>query len=288
MKRVALILVLTSLSLHGAPAGAQGAVDEKSVCIDAVTKGQPLRDAHELVEAREQFRVCARAECPARLRTDCAAWLSEIDKTMPTVVLSAKDQAGRDVADVKVSVDGKPLVDRLDGRAVEVDPGMRSFRFERSDGSSTTQEALVKEGEKARSVSVSLSGASHETNSGESGSASTPWGTARTLGVVLGGVGVATLAVGFGVAFDAKSKDDAAKTETGAAQYNNSGSAVGEGNAATVVLGVGAAAAVTGVVLWLTAPHAKTDGASSGSAAPGRSLGVATDGRVVVLRGTFW
>jgi hypothetical protein len=279
MKRVALIVVLTSLSLRGAPVRAQAAADEKTVCIDAVTKGQPLRDAHALVLAREQFRICARAECPARLRTDCAAWLSDIEKTMPTVVLSARDQAGRDVADVKVSVDGKPLVERLDGRAVEVDPGMRSFRFERSDGSVTTQEALVKEGEKARSVSVELSGASRGAGSGESGGASTPWSGARTLGLVLGGVGVATLAVGFGVAFDAKSKDDAAKTETGAAQYNDSGSAVGEGNAATVVLGVGAAVAVTGVVLWLTAPRAKADGAS---------LGVATNGRLVILRGVFW
>jgi hypothetical protein len=288
MKRVALIVVLTSLSLGGTSVRAQSTADEKAVCIDAVTKGQPLRDAHELVEAREQFRICARAECPARLRTDCAAWLSEIDKTMPTVVLSAKDQAGRDVADVKVSVDGKPLVDRLDGRAVEVDPGMRSFRFERRDGSVTTQEALVKEGEKARSVSVELSGASRGAGSGESSGAPTPGSTARALGLILGGVGVVTLAVGFGVAFDAKSKDDASKTESGAAQYNDSGSAVGEGNAATVVLGVGAAVAVTGVVLWLTAPRAKTDGASASSAWPGRGLRVATDGRALILRGTFW
>jgi hypothetical protein len=94
--------------------------------------------------------------------------------------------------------------------------------------------------------------------------------------------------VGFGVALDAKSKDDQAKNESGPAQqWTDSGSAISEGNAATVVLGVGAAVAITGAVLWLTAPRS-TDGASQSSSASRRSLGVGTNGRALILRGTFW
>jgi hypothetical protein len=303
MKRVALIGILTSLALRGAPvradtpSGSGKPADEKAVCLDAVSKGQPLRDAHQLVEARDQFQICARAECPARLRTDCASWLSDIERTVPTVVLSAKDGAGRDVADVKVTVDYKPFVDRLDGHAIAVDPGMRTFRFLRSDGSVVTEQALIKEGEKARNVSVVLLGGassdgsrvpvSHEAG-GVTPDAPTPGGTARAVGLVLGVVGVVTLAVGFGVALDAKSKDDQAKNESGPAQqWTDSGSAISEGNAATVVLGVGAAVAITGAVLWLTAPRS-TDGASQSSSASRRSLGVGTNGRALILRGTFW
>jgi hypothetical protein len=201
MKRVALIGILTSLALRGVPvradtpSGSGKPADEKAVCLDAVSKGQPLRDAHQLVEARDQFQICARAECPARLRTDCASWLSDIERTVPTVVLSAKDGAGRDVADVKVTVDYKPFVDRLDGHAIAVDPGMRTFRFLRSDGSVVTEQALIKEGEKARNVSVVLLGGassdgsrvpvSHEAG-GVTPDAPTPGGTARAVGLVLG------------------------------------------------------------------------------------------------------
>ncbi len=70
---------------------------------------------------------------------------------------SAKDSAGGDAIDVKVSVDGRPLADKLDGLAVKpLDPGMRTFRFERADGSAATAQVLVKEGDKAQSVAVVL------------------------------------------------------------------------------------------------------------------------------------
>jgi hypothetical protein len=49
--------------------------DDKQVCSDAYSKAQTFRDAHKLVVAREQLRICARAECPGFIAKDCAGWL---------------------------------------------------------------------------------------------------------------------------------------------------------------------------------------------------------------------
>src|SRR4051794_5488755 len=83
---------------------------DKTVCLDAASKGQASRDKHALIEAREQFRACAAAQCPAVVQRDCASWLVEVEQNLPTVVVTAKDGTGGDLVDVKVVVDGRPLL----------------------------------------------------------------------------------------------------------------------------------------------------------------------------------
>jgi hypothetical protein len=272
---------------------------DKATCLDAVSKGQRLRDTHKLVEAREKFRVCARAECPTVVQTDCAGWLADVERTLPTVVLSAKAH-GRDVVDVKVTVDDVPLASTLDGQAVPVNPGLRTFRFERAGGASATVQKLVKEGEKAQGVAVVLSGlepastalaapgpgsetyatANREPISSRSGT------TVRLLGLLIGGAGVLGMGAGLGVAIDAKAKDNSAANEPGTLRQTDSASAVSEGNVATVLLGVGTAMAVAGVVLWIAAPRARSDGPSTTATTPKHPT-MGTDGRGLLLWGSF-
>ncbi len=183
--------------------------DEKAGCLDAAAKGQTLRNAHKLVEAREQLRACAAAACPAAVQSDCANWLAEVEKALPSVVVTAKDGAGADLVDVKVSVDGQPLVSKLDGRAVPLNAGPHAFHFEGAGGASLDRQVLVKEGETNQSVAVVLgaaaslpppSGAStapaaspSAASPAESGGSSHAW---RTAGWVLGSAGVVGLGVG--------------------------------------------------------------------------------------------
>jgi hypothetical protein len=99
------LLVVPALSaLVTTAAGA----DDKVACADAALKGQTLGRSHKLVAAREQLRVCAQSMCPTLVRTDCASWLADVEKALPTVVVTAKDEAGRDLYDVKVSANGRP------------------------------------------------------------------------------------------------------------------------------------------------------------------------------------
>jgi hypothetical protein len=180
--------------------------DDKSICLDAASKGQNLRDAHKLAEARDQFRTCARRECPAIVQQDCGGWLTEVEKSLPTVVITAKDGAGADLTEVRVAVDGQPLATKLDGQAVAINPGRHLVHFELADGTALDQEILVKEGGKDQAVAVVLgrppttlsigNKASATAGTSAHGGASGPW---KTVGWMLAGVGV--VGVGVGTAF---------------------------------------------------------------------------------------
>jgi hypothetical protein len=175
--------------------------DDKAACLQAASKGQRLRDQHDLLAARDQFRVCSAASCPGVVQRDCTAWLADVDKTLPTVVVTAKDGAGADLVDVVVTLDGQPLQTRLDGRAVPMNAGPHTFHFEGPGGTKLDQQVVISEGRKEQTVAVVLGPkpAAGPPPGGEQpppASPSTSSSPLRTVGWVLGGAGV----VGLGIA----------------------------------------------------------------------------------------
>jgi hypothetical protein len=129
--------------------------EEKVACADAYTEGQRLRRAGELLRARERLLYCARDLCTV-LKADCAHWVDELDGAIPTVVLRAHDSQGHDLSDARVLLDGRPLVDHLDGRSIPVDTGTHVFRFERQGMPSVERQVVLGEADKARSVIVEM------------------------------------------------------------------------------------------------------------------------------------
>jgi hypothetical protein len=193
--------------------------DDKAACLEAASKGQRFKDNHKLVEAREQLRVCAAAVCPAVVQSDCAGWLAEVDAALPSVVLAAKSAAGADLVEVKVTLDGQPLVSSLDGHAVRMNAGPHAFHFAGADGAVADKQVLVREGERNQSVTAVLGPAPvkpspartnppppTEANGpgtgpqAQPGTEPAPGGgggsSMKTIGWVLGAGGVAGLAVG--------------------------------------------------------------------------------------------
>jgi hypothetical protein len=149
-----------AIVLSGAASGEREAVaagsNEREQCATSAEQAQQLRDDGNYRRAREQMLFCARPTCPVPIKTDCSKWLGELDRDAPTVVFGARDGAGGDLLDVKVSMDGVPIIhDRLDGKPVLVDAGEHTFRFESSAGVRETR-VLVRTGEKARSVVVTF------------------------------------------------------------------------------------------------------------------------------------
>lgn len=143
------------LAASAALAFASVASADVQACLDASEKGQKLRTAGKLREARENFVRCGAEGCPAIVRHDCSTWNQEIAGILPTVVFGAKDKSGRDMFDVTVSMDGEKLLTKLDGKSVTVDPGKHTFKFE-SGGLTATENVLVKEGEKSRVITVTF------------------------------------------------------------------------------------------------------------------------------------
>jgi hypothetical protein len=159
--------------------------------------GQRVRNARDFVTARKHFLACAQLRCPAIVRKDCAQWLSEASQAAPTVVVAAQHR-GADVSGVRVYVDGNLLTDGLDGRALEVNPGKHTFRFEADGFETSEQVVLVREGEHNRRVSVSV------LRPGETPNDPEPQRRSKGLPVlsfVLGGVGLGGVGLfaGFGV-----------------------------------------------------------------------------------------
>ena len=130
--------------------------DEKAECVAASEKAQQLKDDRKFIKAREQMLVCARDVCPAAVKKDCADQVADLDKRTPTVVFHVKDKGGQDLVAVKVTSDGNPIAEQLDGRAVTLDPGVHTFRFESAGTEPMEQKIVLAEGERDRNITVSF------------------------------------------------------------------------------------------------------------------------------------
>jgi hypothetical protein len=258
----------------------------KEQCIDANGQGQELRREGKLSAAREQLRRCASSSCPAMVQDDCTKRLDDLERAQPAIVFDAKDGAGHDVSIVKVTMDGRPLVDKLDGTPLDVDPGEHLFAFILPDRPPVTQTFVLKEGDKERRERVVLGAAippgTSETAppSQQSAPSLTPrpggdsgagMGMQKKLGLGAGGIGVAGIAVGS--VFGLMTLSEASQQEADCASATNCAhpsQAASEHSKATTdrtlsMVGfiAGGALLVGGAVLFFTArpssrPHAAT------------------------------
>lgn len=181
---LALGLALGALAVSADSAAAKP-VRIKQQCIEAYEQTQSLRKSASLRSAHDSALTCAQAACPAVVKKDCAAWLAELEQSMPTVVLSARDRSGRETTAVRVFVDDEPLVERLDGRSVALDPGNRTFRFEIDGAPPSELRTLIREGEKNRSIEISFAPPPPPR--------APPSASTSTGVIILGGVGVLAL-----------------------------------------------------------------------------------------------
>jgi hypothetical protein len=151
MRRAAVLLAVVAMA---ALSTAHARADDKQQCLAASDQGQQMRDDGKYRRAREAFAACARDACPALVRRDCVKWLADLDQSSPSIVVGAKDDKGGDLVDVTVLVDGAPLVTKLDGKPVLVDPGAHVLRFETRGYPRVEQHVMVHAGEKSRLLVV--------------------------------------------------------------------------------------------------------------------------------------
>lgn len=158
-KALRCLLVFVALGLGLAlsrSALAADAAPDAQACIQASDSGQSWRDTGGYRAARDAFLQCSREGCPPIIVKACMGWLRQLDELEPTVVLGARDAQGNDLADVTVTFDGTPLASRLDGRPVVVDGGEHTLRFEHAGSVPVERRVIVRAGEKARVVTVTM------------------------------------------------------------------------------------------------------------------------------------
>jgi hypothetical protein len=161
LRHVALLTLASALSTIASPAAeaqTTNAPVSKLACVQASDKAQQLRVAGKLLAAREALHTCIQDGCPGVVREACSQWLGEVQASLPSIVIGAKDSDGKDLLDLKVSIDGTLVTEHLGGLAVPIDPGRHKMRYEKADGAVLEEEILVGEGSKNRGVSVVFPG----------------------------------------------------------------------------------------------------------------------------------
>jgi len=129
---------------------------ETAQCIASHVEAQRLRRDGKLRTARDALVQCARPACPEVLVGECSELLTSVNQSIPTLVFEARDADGRDVADARVLVGPAVIVERLDGKAIELDPGEYTFRFERAGTVAVDVPVVVREGDSARRIAAKL------------------------------------------------------------------------------------------------------------------------------------
>jgi len=248
---------------HAAPAAADDAT-----CIAASERAITLRKQGALKDTLQQLALCAAEACPGEVKAECTRRIEDVRAAQPTLILSAKDGAGNDLLDVRVTMDGAPLLASLDGRPLALDPGAHAFRFEAAGQKPVDKTLVLREGEKDRRESVVV---------GEPPPTPPPlpvvppppassWSPVRTVALVTGGVGVVGLGVGalFGAfAISAKNREQGDCPSAGCSNYTQAkadyDTASKDATGSTIGFIAGGVLVGAGAVLWLVAPTAPPD-----------------------------
>jgi len=177
---------LRAIVLVGLFAASYARADDaaKARCEASYEAAQRFKREEHLSAAKSQLEICT-ANCPPALASDCARWLSDVNLLMPTVRLSAKDDAGAPLPDARVSLDGQ----LLDVRALSVEPGAHVFRFERAGHAPAEVRAQIHAGERDVPIEAILVPAPEK----RAPPPAAPPRASHTASYAVGGIGAAAL-----------------------------------------------------------------------------------------------
>lgn len=273
----------------GAQADSQSPEDAKLSCIASFDEAQRERNAGHYLASRAALIQCSEPQCGDVLASECTRMYADVEAATPSVVFSAHDAArNADRSDVAVTMNGKPFLERLDGKPLPVDPGQYELVFSAPGAEPVKMPVVIRTGEKYRVINVVFPAPAAPATPLRPAAAAVqvtpPEGSAEVpaLSYVFGGLGVA--GVGAFVAlrligasdFDAMKKDCApgcldADVDNLKLKYLLS----------NVALGVGVASLGAAIVIYAVAPNEPEDPSASLALVP------TADGSRLVLDGRF-
>lgn len=123
------------------------------VCLAAHEAGQVAQSDGKLVEARKHFALCGAPTCPPAVRTDCLVRRDDVERAVPTVLVSARTADGSAVKGARVTIDGRPW--SVEGGAAPLDPGAHEVVVTAA-GATVKKAVTLSAGEKDREVLVTM------------------------------------------------------------------------------------------------------------------------------------
>ncbi len=275
MRGLAIGLCLAAVAITAGSQAFADAIGDQ--CIDTNRKAQLLRMNSKLLAARDALRICSDTHCPVMVRDDCVQRLDELNRMQPSLVFDGKDAAGNDVIAAAVTVDGRPLTDRLDGSPLNVDPGPHTFEFVVPGLPPVIRTFVLKEGEKGRverivlgpaprppsSPAEPLRGTPDRVSSPATESAGDGLGAGRISGLVIAAIGLGGVAAGSVYGLLAQSAWNDSKSECSAANcpaaarpqaVADHSVAVTDGTVSTIALIAGGVLLTSGIAVFLASP----------------------------------
>lgn len=132
-------------------------VDAKVSCVGALEQAHSHEKAGRYLASQEELLKCINPVCGDAILSWCTRMHAELESAIPTVVFSAHDEARNvDLSEVAVAVDGKPLLDALDGKATALDPGRYALTFSAAGHEPLEKVVVIRAGERFRQIHVSF------------------------------------------------------------------------------------------------------------------------------------
>ncbi len=238
-----------------APAARADGATER--CVAAHAEAQRLRIAGRWIDARSQLLICAQAECPNLVASDCGMWLPEVESSLSSLVFAVAGAGGRDLVDVRVFANDRLMTERTDGRALTLDPGRYVFRFEADGYAPLDLDVSIRQSEKNRILRVELQQAASTTTQPEHEAAASTdeSGGIPVASYVLGGTALVALGAFTYFAVSGKNRLDELTASCGPDDCTERQVQGGKSQyiAADIALGVGVASAVAAVVVYFAA-----------------------------------
>ncbi len=131
-------------------AHAQEESPSKATCAQAYESAQESRAAGQLQETQQRLSLCARPECPSFVQKDCARWLDEVERELPSIIVKTEG-LGSD-AEVSLELDGKAIPSALGGNAMTLDPGRHELVAESPGRTGVSRVIVAQQGVQNRVV----------------------------------------------------------------------------------------------------------------------------------------
>lgn len=149
---------LAALSWSGLAAAQQAepANPSKASCAEAYESAQESRASGQLQETRQRLAFCAQPECPGFVQKDCARWLQEVERELPSVVVSAAGIDTQAASSISLKVDGQVVAGGLNGHSLSLDPGRHELVLERPGQSPISRTIMAQQGVQNRAIEIQL------------------------------------------------------------------------------------------------------------------------------------
>jgi len=125
-------------------------------CAESYEQAQRDQRDGKYLSAAAAALSCAQLRCNQAIVRECTRLYDQLEASTPTLAVSALTHDGRALIDVKVEMDGQPLLERITGKLVPVDPGPHAFVFTHAEFGRVEVSRFAQPGEKGGRVEATF------------------------------------------------------------------------------------------------------------------------------------